>query len=209
MVVTGCKGGTCNESAACPAVDQGPLAGDVSYEFGAGYLVGFAYAGVNSVQILGGGQVVASPLTCADFNNCTITLKRLTFLLSKIEVDYSNGNVTAEDIAVMFETPLTLTGSNLVSDRFVLPAGTVVHTCANVNGLPWHASAPLTGDQTTLTLWPSWYNGGGAQFDGTIPVVLRANDSACSRFTFNATFLAGSTSPESFDAGVEDVSASP
>ncbi len=150
LMVTGCKSGTCNESSACPVVDQGPIAGDVSYEFAAGELVNFEYAGKPSVQILTGGQVVASPFSCADFNNCTITLKRLTFLLSTIEVDYSNGNTTAEDTAVTFETPLTLTGSILLTDGFFLPAGTVVHTCANVNGLPWHASAPLTGDQIRM-----------------------------------------------------------
>jgi hypothetical protein len=90
-----------------------------------------------------------------------------------------------------------------------LPAGTVVHTCANINGLPWHASAPLTGDQNALTLWPSWQNGGGAQFDGTVPVVLRANDSACSRFTFNASIHAASSNTESYDAGSDDAGVNP
>jgi hypothetical protein len=201
--VTGCSGGSCDERDGCPVVDQSAAPGDLQFEFAPGELVTFASGGKVGLEVLSGGEIVVAPIDCADFEHCTITVKRLMFRFEPITVGYGGGGgtVTAEGTTVSFAAPLTLTGSALTSFGFSLPPGSIVHTCSTLDGRPWHSSAAIPGTQNVLSvLLPSLMEGSPV-FQGTLPVPLRADDSTCSRFTFEASFLATSQNAEAAGDG--------
>jgi hypothetical protein len=203
-VAPGCNGGSCDETDACPVVDQSAAPGDLQYEFAPENLVGFTSGDNSGSTGLNGGELVIAPIDCPDPSHCTITVKRLSFRLDPITIRYSaGGSVTSEGTTVSLAAPVVMTGSLLDSFSFSIPAGTVAHTCGSLNGEPWHASAAVSSTQAALGVpFPS---NGDALFDGTLPLVLRADDSKCSRFTFEATISATSSSTgAAVDAGFSD-----
>ncbi len=205
LALAGCNGGPCQESEVCPVVDLAPAADDSQYEFPPGSLVGFSSGNITSTETLAGGDLVTGPVSCDNSDQCTITVKKLSFRFEELSVGYSGGGgtVTAAATVVSFATPLTLTGSALAPTFFALPAGSVVHTCSTLNGRPWHASAALASAQA-LSVTAPFDVGGVAEFAGTLPVVLRADDAQCSRFTFDASFIADAPRAPTQDAGATD-----
>jgi hypothetical protein len=211
-VATGCNGGACQETDACPAVDQPATPGDLDLPLEPGSLVDFTIGGTTSTQELAGGELVVAPSACPDPDSCTMTVKRLSFRFIPFTLSYSGaatGTVDVEGTVISFEAPLTLTGS---VNGFSLPAGTMVDTCSTIDGRSWHASAALAGTQDVLWVFPPYSapDAPYATFDGTIPVVLRAGDPHCTRQAFEASFVAtargggGADGGTSNDAGAAD-----
>jgi hypothetical protein len=63
----------------------------------------------------------------------------------------------------------------------------MVHTCATIDGQPWHGALPLSAPM--LLQVDTGDTGPSLSLDATIPLALRADDAQCSAFS-----LAGSVS---------------
>ena len=140
---------------------------------------------------LRGGEIIFSKPVCSASNVCSTTLKTVRFDFAPFSLNLSDGsNVSYDALTMSFEAPIALEQQG-PGPMYVVPAGTGTHGCATVNGRSWHASAPsaspmllrIDDDRQLLSL------------DVIVPLVVRADDSACSTIALKARIEAEPTLP--------------
>lgn len=184
-----CKSGSCDETVVCPVVDEDPASGDLVLTAATGVLVGVSSGSVTGTQVVTGGMAVLEgilpPLAFPDVGS-TVTLKRLRLVISDIDgLSTTAGSLDVVNPTLSIAAPITLTFS--AGGVVTVPAGTVVHTCATIDGRAWHASSPLPQD-----LELAWQPAQPTQpahllVDSTLPMSLRADDSQCSPLALTAS----------------------
>jgi hypothetical protein len=203
---TGCRSDSCGERDACPVVDQAPAPGDVVFtnldprsvvifdptKTADGSLLS------NDLVLLGGEIVITPGPTFRD----PFVLKRLRLELQDFTLAFNGAkSVTVSHAVLSIQAPVEVP---VPGSDGVVPSGTMVHTCAFVDGQPWHGSAALERELFIQLDVPDDI----LVVRGDAPVVLRADDANCSRVTLDAGILvsnaaadAGGDAGETADAG--------
>ena len=201
---TGCDSGSCGERDSCPVVDQDPAAGDVVFDslnpqsFVSFVLSRTPEGGILSSDLaLVGEEVVATPgATVGD----PIVLKRLRLRLQDFTLSLTNAkDISVTGTVISLQAPVEVSAGGLGG---IVSRGTMVHTCANIDGQPWHGSAPLEDNFLVRVDAPDYF----MDIQGLAPLVLRADNSSCSRVTLSAGILVSNVGGPSADAG-DDVDA--
>jgi hypothetical protein len=178
---------TCNASAPCPTVDQDPSSGELRFAVQKGVLditVGDASA-VTEFDLTG-GEIDLDLDACTDGGanaDCTATLTRLRIELAgaDIEVIANVGTLHVVAPVLSLAAPVAAVRHGTV---YVVDAGTMLHTCATIDGQAWHGAMPLSAP---LILDVSGGPAPSVSFDATVPLALRADDAQCSTFSLPAT----------------------
>jgi hypothetical protein len=182
----GCRSsGTCGASDPCPAVDQDPASGERRFAVQRGLLdIAVGDASTVTEFDLTGGEIDLDLAACADAGaGCSATLTRL-----RLELDGADIQVTSNVGTVNVVGPVLSLAAPVAAVRqgpsYVVAPGTMVHTCATIDGQPWHGALPLA---SPLFLQD---DADSVSLDATIPLALRADDSQCSAFSLAASVTA-------------------
>ncbi|HTA89892.1 MAG TPA: hypothetical protein VK745_09965 [Polyangiaceae bacterium] len=192
--LVGCNG-QCATLGSCHSVDVDGGTQDDIIELTAGNAVSVqaASASMSSVHELVGGEVVVQPAAPACLPEsgapCRATLKRLTVRLDQLILTLSDqSTLTVDDATISVEAPLSIENAQGV---YEIPAGTTFQTCALTNGRRQAASAVSS---SSLSLELDQINHGLA-IEGTLPMLLHADNEACSALALTVSGLIVGVSP--------------
>lgn len=192
---------TCMQVDTCASFDQAIVVGDRFFSFSpdiastlsVGFELGDAGLQPSSPPV---GFVPVDAeivLTPASDGSGAITLKTLRFQFPDFQVAFGGGSVTVSVASIQFVTPIAIAPTPPAvgggSDFFV-PAGTVVHTCATIDGKAWHASAATT-ERFDIHWDMSPSTPGVVTVNGTFPFVVRKDDAQCTPSTFQGNISGG------------------
>ncbi len=189
----------CNDQCAtlgtCRSVDVDGGAQDDIIELTAANLVSIqaASAAMSSIHELVGGEVVVQPAEpdCLPENGapCRATLKRLTVRLDELTLMLSDqSTLTVEDATVSVEAPLSIENAQGV---YEVPSGTTFLTCALTNG---HRQAASAVSSSPLSVEFDDINQ-ALTIQGTLPMLLHADNAACSTLALSVSGLIAGVSP--------------
>jgi hypothetical protein len=160
----------------CPVVDEDAGPNDARIELQPGSSLTLSIGNITLIlEDVGGEVVLAGDLSCVPSAGapCQATLKRLRIEIMDLEVPTDQGTFHVKNGVVSYQAPLSIEANG---GGFVVPSGSTVHTCVNVDGVPEHDSATTT---VNGLLWVS----SGSQalsFGDTLPFVPKLG-SDCSR----------------------------
>jgi len=137
------------------------------------------------------GEATLSPPLCADASDaCSVVIKRLRVTIQDFSQPTTAGEVSVAGATLSLEAPRELPIDPL--GQILIPAGSEVHTCAEIDGRSWHAAAAT--DLAAIVSYDSARQ--VFSLDAVLPVAIRADDEDCTSIALWARVTANGSSAQ-------------